>query len=122
MCMLLTDIYEGSYRIDDSKMMRPLLLVTAGSLYPGFNHVSGQPQFSPLPKMAIDECEYPDPFSCRMIVTSDSIYGLTPETMNEVVMRYDAVYDPRMENEINAWDGGVDVYLKTAYGNGTLEL
>jgi hypothetical protein len=61
-----------------------------------------------------------DPSLNRMIVTSNYIYLLTPDSMrtnsgSEIVMRYDLKMDPYMSNKVNPWDGGFDLYLKTAY-------
>lgn len=63
-----------------------------------------------------------DPRKCRVIITSDSVYSLTPDNFKNaptssdpIVMRYDLAYDPTMKNSVNMWNGGYDIYLKTAY-------
>jgi hypothetical protein len=57
-----------------------------------------------------------DPSSCRMIVTSNSVYALTPSSLTNVQMKYDLALDPTMKNKVNSWDKGVDIYGKTSYG------
>ena len=63
-----------------------------------------------------------DPRKCRVTITSESVYSLTtdnfknaPTASEPIVMRYDLAYDPAMKNSINKWNGGYDIYLKTAY-------
>ncbi len=61
-----------------------------------------------------------DPKKCRMISTSDLVYSMIPDHFDshsevEVIMKYDLELDPSMKNTINKWNGGYDIYLKTAY-------
>jgi len=61
-----------------------------------------------------------DPHRCRMVSTSEFVYNLEVENMLEgfddtIIMKYDFEMDPKMKNEINEWNGGLDVYLKSAY-------
>ena len=63
-----------------------------------------------------------DPLSCRMIVTSNSVYALTQTSMTTIQMKYDLALDPVMQNKVNSWDKGVDVYGKTSYGNIRISL
>ena len=70
-----------------------------------------------------DECtgqSAPNPTTCRLTSSSDIIYALTPENLRansgkEILMRYDLKEDPIMKNTLNKWDGGWDIYHKTAY-------
>jgi hypothetical protein len=61
-----------------------------------------------------------DPSLCRMIVSSDLVYSMTSNQFLagsgvEVIMKYDLTEDPSMNNSVNPWNGGYDLYLKTAY-------
>jgi hypothetical protein len=61
-----------------------------------------------------------DPKKCRMITNSDLVYAMITDHFEtgsgvEVVMKYDLELDSTMKNTINEWNGGYDIYLKTAY-------
>lgn len=61
-----------------------------------------------------------NPLQCRMISSSDLVYSMVPNhftsgTGAEVIMKYDFTEDPSSKNAINVWNGGYDIYLKTAY-------
>jgi hypothetical protein len=62
----------------------------------------------------------PDPSKCRITSSSDLVYALTPDNLqagsnSAVIMKYDLDQDPMMKNNINAWDGGRDLYGKSAF-------
>lgn len=57
---------------------------------------------------------------CRLIITSNTIYNLNSnnfisESGSDIIMKYDLIEDSYMNNQINKWNGGYDIYLKTAY-------
>lgn len=61
-----------------------------------------------------------DPSTSRMVSSSDLVFSMIPNHFLtgsgvEVVMRYDFDEDPSSKNSVNQWNGGYDLYLKTAY-------
>lgn len=61
-----------------------------------------------------------DPKKCRMIINSETIYNLIPDNLKsgsgkEIIMKYDLIEDSYNNNDINKWNYGYDIYLKTSY-------
>ena len=56
----------------------------------------------------------------RLVISSQTVHGTTASNFQagsgkEIVMRYDLDADPSMKNGVNRWNGGKDIYGKTAY-------
>ena len=68
----------------------------------------------------VDGNQINDPSTSRMVSSSDLVFSMIPDHFItgsgvEVVMRYDFDEDPSSNNSVNQWNGGYDLYLKTAY-------